>query len=362
MAEAGIKRMADLAALAGVSAMTVHRALHDHPGIKAATRLRILDLARKHRYRPNGIARAMRQGRTGTVGLAVGPADIEMATLVGIHRVLNAAGMNLSFAEIPYPGQVAQPAPPRFFAENLLDGLICHAGVLGRTAMPEWLASPNVPTLCIMGKERRDCIVPDYATQVPRACAQLLAGGYRNVVYVGPVHAPFFHPAAPILGHFRTWAKAAGKGHGEIATDTEIPPGEWMAGLAARLRRERGRIALLAASANDARRCHAVIHDLGIACPKRAGLLAFATRNETTDGGLAIDACICSSFALGEEAARMLLERIAQDGARIPSRTIPFAYRPGQTLAAAEKRNGERSTSRRHKPSVGTGQEERSLP
>jgi len=334
VSELGIRRMADLAALAGVSAMTVHRALHDHPGINAATRKRILDLARKHHYRPNGIARAMRQGRTGTVGLAVGAADVEMAVLVGIHRVLNAEGMSLSFAEIPYDEQMAQPSVPRFFTENLLDGLIYHASVLDRKALPAGVVAADAPMVGIMGEGACNGVAPDFADGVAQACRRITAAGYRRILYLGPVHAPMSHPAAPVLAHFREWAKANGAGHGEIATDVEIPLAQWTAALASRLRRERGRVAVLAALGQEARTAHAVIRDLGLDCPGRVGLLAFTTRDLVTDAGIAIDAVLSSSFALGEATARLLLDRIAQDGADLPSRTIPFAYRPGQTLAA----------------------------
>jgi LacI family transcriptional regulator len=340
MAAAGIKRMADLAALAGVSAMTVHRALHDHPGINAATRRRILELAGKHHYRPNGIARAMRKGQTGTVGLAVGAADIEMAVLVGIHRVLNAAGMSLSFAEIPYPGQVTQPSIPRFFAENLLEGLIYHASVLERDAITAGLTMPGMPTVSIMGAGTSNCVTPGFADGVADACRRITAAGYRRILYLGPVHAPMSHPAGPVYRHFRNWVKANGASHGKIATDIEIPLAQWTTALASRLRRERGRVAVLSAMGQEARTAHAVIRDLGLDCPGRVGLLAFTTRELVTDAGIAIDAVLTSSFALGEATARLLLDRIAQDGADLPSRAIPFADRPGQTLAAMAK--GER--------------------
>ena len=42
-----------LAKLCELSQGTVDRALHNRPGISAATRQRILDLAKKHEYRPH---------------------------------------------------------------------------------------------------------------------------------------------------------------------------------------------------------------------------------------------------------------------------------------------------------------------
>ena len=52
----------DLAAALGVSTGTVHRALHDHPGVSPATRVRVLQLAKSMGYRPNLAARYLSRG------------------------------------------------------------------------------------------------------------------------------------------------------------------------------------------------------------------------------------------------------------------------------------------------------------
>lgn len=52
----------DLAAALGVSTGTVHRALHDHPGVSPATKARVLQLAKSMGYRPNLAARYLSRG------------------------------------------------------------------------------------------------------------------------------------------------------------------------------------------------------------------------------------------------------------------------------------------------------------
>jgi LacI family transcriptional regulator len=54
----------DIAKALGTSIGTVHRALHDHPGVSAETRARVLEVARKLGYRPNLAARFLSSGRT----------------------------------------------------------------------------------------------------------------------------------------------------------------------------------------------------------------------------------------------------------------------------------------------------------
>lgn len=64
-------RLADLAALAGVSTSTVSRALAGHSSVNVATRERLQALAREHDVRPNQLARNLRLRSTGAIGLAL---------------------------------------------------------------------------------------------------------------------------------------------------------------------------------------------------------------------------------------------------------------------------------------------------
>jgi LacI family transcriptional regulator len=63
--------MADVAREAGVSLMTVSRALNDKDGISEGTRIRIQEVVARLGYRPSGIARGLVTKRTGTLGLVV---------------------------------------------------------------------------------------------------------------------------------------------------------------------------------------------------------------------------------------------------------------------------------------------------
>src|SRR5512147_2817667 len=63
--------MADVAREAGVSLMTVSRAINGKDGISEATRVRIQAIIDQLGYRPSEIARSLVTDRTGTVGLVV---------------------------------------------------------------------------------------------------------------------------------------------------------------------------------------------------------------------------------------------------------------------------------------------------
>ncbi|MFT4030177.1 MAG: LacI family DNA-binding transcriptional regulator [Protaetiibacter sp.] len=61
----------DVAALAGVSFKTVSNVVNDYPHVSTATRERVMAAIEELGYQPNRMARSMRTGRTGAIGLAV---------------------------------------------------------------------------------------------------------------------------------------------------------------------------------------------------------------------------------------------------------------------------------------------------
>lgn len=61
----------DVAALAGVSFKTVSNVVNDYPHVAPATRARVNAAIAELGYKPNRVARSMRTGRTGAIGLAV---------------------------------------------------------------------------------------------------------------------------------------------------------------------------------------------------------------------------------------------------------------------------------------------------
>ena len=67
----GKTNIRQVAALAGVSHMTVSRVLNGHPNIRESTRERVLEAIEEMNYRPNGIARALATSRAMRIGVLV---------------------------------------------------------------------------------------------------------------------------------------------------------------------------------------------------------------------------------------------------------------------------------------------------
>lgn len=63
--------MIDVAKLAGVSTMTVSRALSGHPSVSVEARRKVLVAVKRLRYQPNEVARSLRERRSRQIGILV---------------------------------------------------------------------------------------------------------------------------------------------------------------------------------------------------------------------------------------------------------------------------------------------------
>ena len=115
----------DVAREAGVSAMTVSRAVNNRDGISETTRQRILDVAEKLGYRPSGIARSLVTSRTKSVGLVVSdnsnPFFSEVAR--GVENVAYAEGYSIFLCNTNEDSN-RERAVLRILEERRVDGLI----------------------------------------------------------------------------------------------------------------------------------------------------------------------------------------------------------------------------------------------
>ena len=80
--------LADIAAKASVTPMTVSRVINNSGYVHSETRERVLRVAQEMNYRRNGLARGLKRQRTETVGMVIGdianPFAAEFAHQVGI--------------------------------------------------------------------------------------------------------------------------------------------------------------------------------------------------------------------------------------------------------------------------------------
>tara|TARA_Y100000589_G_scaffold189940_1_gene179870 strand:+ start:1165 stop:2199 length:1035 start_codon:yes stop_codon:yes gene_type:complete len=203
-----VRTLAELAAMANVSTMTVSRALRGRPEVDPETCRRIQKLAQELQYRPNTGAARFRKGKTGMVGtvlqteaapLAVAGQVIVGDFLVGISQHLS----EYKYHGVPIFERELQaddgPEGPVFFRERCVDGLICM--VDSSDQAKQVLRKQQTPVIWLDTTEQqsRNCIWRDEYQAVVEALRALRDAGHRKIAYVrtevGRVE-PQRHPSA----------------------------------------------------------------------------------------------------------------------------------------------------------------------
>ena len=184
--ELGRITMDELAQAAGVSKMTVSRALSGHPLVKDSTRERVQQLAQEHGFRINVAARNLRQRSTRTIGVVIEMTpshDRSMAEpyplslLGGIMQELTSQSYNMVLTTLP----LFTAAPPA------VDGIILLGQGMHEDAV-NTVQSAGLPYVIwgsVDGNEDHVTVGSDNVAGGTIAAEHLLAQGRRRCVFVG---------------------------------------------------------------------------------------------------------------------------------------------------------------------------------
>jgi LacI family transcriptional regulator len=144
----------DIAKALGTSIGTVHRALHDNPGVSPRTKARVLDMARTLGYRPNLAARFLSSKRTMRVSVNTlkGTTSFWDEVRAGIREEAAAnplENFEVEFRTYPNLGEGEQEAF-RAALRKKVDGIIIFPG--DREALRPWIrraSRARVPVVCV---------------------------------------------------------------------------------------------------------------------------------------------------------------------------------------------------------------------
>ncbi|WP_185020171.1 MULTISPECIES: LacI family DNA-binding transcriptional regulator [unclassified Rathayibacter] len=181
--------MADVARLAGVSLKTASRALNNSPSVKSSTRSRVLQASSALRFRPNAMARELRQGRPTTavafvIGDLTNPFYAQVAT--GVSAAANERGFTLVMAasgdeesrERPIVGSMLER---RVSALLLVPIAEDHSYLEGERQ----LGTPIVAVDRPLSNAASDSVVFDNRGGARSATLSLIDAGHRRVGFVG---------------------------------------------------------------------------------------------------------------------------------------------------------------------------------
>lgn len=178
--EVGAKRsgVREVAAAAGVSTQTVSRVLNGYPGIRAATRERVLDAVAALDYRVNNAARALGTSLTRTVGVVASDAVLHgpSAGIAALERAARTRGRWITTAYTDSDDPADIDAAVRHLLDQGVDGIVLVAAH-GATPL-EGYDVPIVPLYGESGIRQRDAaaLVVDHLADLGHRRIVELAG------------------------------------------------------------------------------------------------------------------------------------------------------------------------------------------
>lgn len=191
----------DLAEHLGLSRWTVSRVLNGHPEVKEETRRRVLDAARELGFSPNAMARGLRGGSTGLVGVCF--QEIESPALAKKTAFLQQELRTMGFQgmlELTDGDPDLEESVLRHFLSLKSDGIILVASTLkANNSTIRYLIEAEIPTVLI--DPIHDLPFPsihlDRTAIMEKMVDHLWERGHRQFALLGI-------ESDPVLGHHRT--------------------------------------------------------------------------------------------------------------------------------------------------------------
>lgn len=179
----------DLARLAGVSQATVSRVLTNSPRVSPDTRARVLQVLKDANYTPNALARAMKTGRTDTIGVFMTrvTSPFHAALLDEIGRLLSEVGLHMILWNIEHD---PEETVSEVIQQRLVDGFILTSATYDSKLHSMALASGTPTVLLHRGIDGLDCdqVVGDNWQGAFDAGRYLVEAGHRDIGLVTLEH------------------------------------------------------------------------------------------------------------------------------------------------------------------------------
>jgi len=177
----------DVARLAGVSTATVSRILSGVGEARPDTRARVQAAARELDYRPSGIARSLKLGSTGTIGLIV--TDIMNPFFPELVRSIEDAARARNLAVMLCNGQEDADREASYLellSQRRVDGIIVASGSLSERH-GTWLRAAPVPVVLVncrlIGGSQPAALTDNHAA-ARLATEHLLELGHRRLGHI----------------------------------------------------------------------------------------------------------------------------------------------------------------------------------
>lgn len=181
---------------AGVSVMTVSRALNGAHGVSEATKKRIREIADELGYEPNISAQALRRGTSDTIAMLLDSSmgvsgEFHSDTLAGLEQVVSAEGYNLLLM-VPRSGEGIAGLIRRLIGSTRCQAVVVRFDSLNESeiALLRDLTAPIViasgaPEYLRTQGVRYSSTFFDNRQGIARAVRHLVAMGHTRIAYLG---------------------------------------------------------------------------------------------------------------------------------------------------------------------------------
>lgn len=185
-------RLVDVAKLAGVSAMTVSNVLRpphpDAPPVSTATRERVMEAVQQLGYRPNALARAVRQRRFQHIGYLTRAQGHRLyimdEVLTGLIEGAGRSGFHVTLVSLPNaPGEGEQHFIPPSLREACVDAMILdnYQGI--PLAVRSTLTMARLPLVSMNDDHPVNAVGVDEVAAAKTATHHLIDRGCRKIVF-----------------------------------------------------------------------------------------------------------------------------------------------------------------------------------
>ncbi|MBM2575571.1 LacI family DNA-binding transcriptional regulator [Jannaschia sp. Os4] len=325
----------EVAQRAGVSMMTVSRALRGVDGVSSATRARIAALAADLGYVPDGHARALGAADSRIIGISVPNLfnDVFAQILDGMRRTLETAGYSSVVDTTDYDLSREQAWCDRMAAWR--PAALVLTGCAHAPALREALRATGRPVVELwdVSDDPIDvCVGLDHRAAGAALAAHVVALGHRRPAFVGPPEGVDPRADARFAGIAATFAAAGAGAPGRVGVDDQSAFGAGARGMTALLAQGPRHDVVFFHNDNTAFGGLMTAEAAGLRVPEDIGIAGFNGLDLTRVMPRPLTTLKTPRRQIGLVAGQHLLARL--NGVRPPARTV-LAGRlvPGATVA-----------------------------
>lgn len=325
----------------GVSRPAVSMILNgkaDH--LRDDTRNRVLAVARRLGYRPNGAALAIKQGRFGSVALLLSTqpfrSDLPGGLLAGIDEELRSRNLTLTLARLPDEQLTDANFVPRILREYVCDGLLINYFDKIPPEMEQLIEASGLPKIWINRQCDHDCVLPDDIGAGHDATRRLLALGHRRIAFSMQSNSTHYSVAHRYAGYCSAMREAGLTPLPMLTEEGGIPLGQRVAAARQWLDTPDRPTAVIVYGNLEAMNFVTAATSLGIGIGRDLSMMTFSDY-QPMFADLWLDTQLVPEIAVGHRAVQLLEERLSNMNQPLDAVSIPFEYIAGQSCHAPQK-------------------------